>query len=359
MAFVVYHGQPSFVCSATVVSTNVVLTAGHCLVDTTTGAPYPPSGFEVTTGVLDPTEAAGQVSGVSRTIVYPGFSGSTLDGDAGLLVLSTPANAPPVRLATAAESDLYQPGTEAAIAGWGETQYDAQQLPGTLQWARTVVQSAAYCQQQAGLFDAAKLCAVGAPSFSTATCFGDSGGPLIAYQNSEAVEIGIISTGPSDCATTLPDAFTRADLISPWTAGWIAAVVPVASPPAPQTGSVTSRPSTRVRRRLTSRTAASYARQALSGVFGGKLSHGRRYHAQCSRSASAGVTCAVRWGYGPELYRGTVSVSYQIAAGGTRWAAAYRVSIENKRCGVMARGRRSCLARVVHGTWKGVGPGRS
>ena len=77
MAFVAYFdasGNPEFVCSGTVVAPNVVLTAGHCAVDETTGVPLDPSGYVVVTNSVDWTDAAQrQLGTVSRVIVNPAY----------------------------------------------------------------------------------------------------------------------------------------------------------------------------------------------------------------------------------------------------------------------------------------------
>jgi secreted trypsin-like serine protease len=356
MAFVIYSGTPSFACSGTVISPNVILTAGHCVVDQATGVAYPPGGYQVITGTLDATDvAAGQLSGVSRTIVYPGFDRSTVDGDAGLLVLSTPTRAPAIRLATPADIGLSQPGTGGLIAGWGETQYGAARLPAVLQWGTTVVQSAAYCQQFAGLYDTLKLCATDAPSFSHSTCFGDSGGPLVALGNAgEPVEIGITSTGASDCATAVPNVFTRADLISSWTAGWIAAVaLPPATPPPTTSPSNPGAPPppTRQLPTMTPSNAASYTRQTLQGVFGRKFTSGQHYQAQCSRQAPARFRCRVAWAYGQNKYRGSVTVSYALIGGHAKWSDNYRVSAIADHCNSYSSYPKSCKVHVAHGSW--------
>ena len=267
MAFVVYSdGASSFVCSGTVISPNVVMTAGHCVDDETTGVANAPGGYAVVTGSVDWTDASTrQVSAVSRTISYPAFNLSTLDGDVGLLVLSTPTTAPAIRLATSADTALIQQGTAAAIAGWGLTAANGQP-PDWLQWSITAVQSSTYCQQFAGGYDASKLCAIDPPSFSTGTCQGDSGGPLVAVDSAnKLVEIGLTSSGPVGCATTLPDVFTRVDPLSSWAAGWIAAVAP-APPPPPSSAPAPPVPTV-------SPPPASPA--ALSGAYRGSTRQGR------------------------------------------------------------------------------------
>lgn len=226
-------------CTGTVLSSNVVLTAAHCAENVSTGVLDPASGFEVATGRLDIEDSStGAVSAVGQVIVHPGFNPSTMDGgDAALLVLTTPTTAPPIALANGSQTGLWEPGTEVEMAGWGLTDgSNPDSLPAQLQWATTVTQTTSYCANEAPLiaasFDAGdQLCVVDAPYYDTSACHGDSGGPLIAeYSTDEPIEVGITSFGPGDCDTSLPNFFTRADAISSWAAGWVAAVAP---PPTP------------------------------------------------------------------------------------------------------------------------------
>ncbi len=227
-------------CTGTVVSTNVILTAGHCAEDTTTGSLDPSGGYRVVTGSQDWADTSTrQVSGVSQVIVYPGYNPATGQGDAALLVLSTPTTAPAIPLATASDLGLLAPGTLSTISGWGETVGgDSNSTPTALQWAVTVVQSSTACAGaiSPNPFDpSTQVCAINYPSEDTGTCFGDSGGPLLANdlsgQNGQPTEIGITSSGFGQCDTTLPDIFTRVDAISPWANGWITAVKPAPPPP--------------------------------------------------------------------------------------------------------------------------------
>jgi secreted trypsin-like serine protease len=227
------QGPDNESCTGTVVSANVILTAGHCAENTTTATVSPPSGYTVVTGSLDWTDASTRdVSGVSRVIVYPGFNPETVQGDAALLVLSTPTTAPPLPLATASDAGLLAPGTLGTITGWGETVAgDVNSLPAALRWAPTVVQSTAYCNQNVSAFDpATQICAINTANDDTSTCFGDSGGPLLANdlagQNGNPTEIGIASEVEGECDTTFPDIFARVDAISSWADGVIAAVAP-------------------------------------------------------------------------------------------------------------------------------------
>jgi len=234
-------GGGYYLCTGTIVAPNVVLTAGHCAVDESTMTVYPPQQYGVVTGSLDWTDAATrQLRPVSRVVVYPGFlkiAGSNgelyADGDAALLQLEIPTAAPAMPLASdPGDSGLYASGTAAAIAGWGLTSAGGS-TPDQLQWAITVVQSSTYCTQQANddfgaLFDSFdQTCAIDAPTDAAGTCQGDSGGPLVAASaDGGIVQIGITSWAQASCSTTVPDFFTRTDVLSAWITRWLAAMAP-------------------------------------------------------------------------------------------------------------------------------------
>ena len=237
-------------CSGSVVAPNLVLTAAHCAVNVATMKKWPVAAFTVRTGSLSSSVARSQVSGVIRSVTWPGFrqltsaGGRTGDGDAALLELGVPTTAPAIALASdPGDADLYDGGTVAAIAGWGLTEAFGPYPPTHLQWATTLVQDASYCAQQAdsvlrASFDAVdQTCALDTPSDGTGTCSGDSGGPLVASDPAGGlVQIGITNWGADLCSTYQPDFFERTDVLSSWIQRWIARV----APPSSATGAATA-----------------------------------------------------------------------------------------------------------------------
>ncbi len=265
-----------YLCTGTVLSSNVVLTAGHCAEDETTGALEPTAGFHVVTGRLDWSDTSiGQVSGVSQVIVNPGYDPTTHVDDAALLVLSTPTTAPAITLANGSDASLWQPPTRVAIAGWGLTDgSDPDSIPTQLQWATTVTQPASYCELQASLGGIGfnpdlQLCTVNAPTYDTGTCNGDSGGPVLGnYWGTQPVEVGITSLVPSGCTTGQADFFTRADAISAWAANWVNDVAPGPIPtPTPTPAAPPSEP--------------------LAGIYTGQTSQHRQLKLQVSPAQTA------------------------------------------------------------------------
>jgi secreted trypsin-like serine protease len=220
-------GNLVFICSGTLVSSNLVLTAGHCTVNETTGALNRASGYRVVTGTVDWAQPPRTISRVSKVRVDPNYDPKGPKHDAGLLVLSSPVSHPAVALW---HSGPINGGTPAEIAGWGETSVGSGP-PNRLRWASTVVQSASYCDHAAGsnfTFDpASMLCSLDTPSDRTGACSGDSGGPLLARQSGGTMmEVGVTSVGPANCGTHRGDYFTAVRPMYPWVSSQIKAFAP-------------------------------------------------------------------------------------------------------------------------------------
>jgi V8-like Glu-specific endopeptidase len=366
MAFIAYFdagGNPVFNCTGTVVAPNVVLTAGHCGVDDTTGAPLDPAGFAVVTGSVDWTNTdQRQVSPVSQVIVNPSWDPVSDTFDAALLVLSKPTAAPAIPLAANADAYLEQAGTPAYIAGWGDT--DSTPLPAVLQWASTVVQDPAYCSQFDPYFDSSsELCAVNPPDYLTGTCNGDSGGPLAAFDASnQLVEIGITTHGPADCNTYTADDFASVIPLDSWVAGWIQTVGSTPPPPAPPAPAPAAPPTAAPPRShaarpaqlptLTLADATRYVRQTLTGALGQRAKPAHGYKAKCSRKSSTRFTCGVQFWHGPNDYYGSVTV-YLVNGphGVTRWTDTYTIHWVNDRCYFHSGHPQRCTVHTRRGTW--------
>jgi trypsin len=245
LAYVVdIQGKYVYQCTGTVVAPTLILTAGHCAENMTTGAVNKPSGYRVVTGAVDPTMPGASVSTVLGVIVYPGLVRRVDNGDAALLVLSTPTAAPAIRLATTSEMGHLQAGSSAVMAGWGITSF-AQKLPTErLQSAATVVQGHRWCTTNAPPFYAkSELCTITPPRYATGACAGDSGGPLFTQPptGGEPVQIGIAVHVYGRCSTRHPSVFASVGSISSWVHTWIDAYkLPPPPPPSTSTPSLPS-----------------------------------------------------------------------------------------------------------------------
>jgi secreted trypsin-like serine protease len=359
MAFVLHldsAGNWDFLCSGTLVSPNVVLTAGHCAVDDTSGAPLDPSGFGVVTGAVDWTDATDRhISTVSQVLVSPSYDPSGPGHDAALLVLSSAVSGQTIPLWG---TGSVAAGTRAWIAGWGDT-YDEQSDPQTvLQWAPTTVQSTTFCGRPflAGYpYDASSdLCALNPPSYDTATCEGDSGGPLLAKDASgNLLEIGLTSVGPADCDTQTPDYYTAIKPIASWVQSEVAAAAGSGqAPPATGQGSASAAPAPASTPAMTLSDARSYVRQTLVHLFGGSYRRAHAVKLSCARMSSIRVRCAFTFRSGPNDYWGNVTPYYYTAQNGeTYWDSKYKTNRVNDHCYFDTLHRTNCATHPRSGSW--------
>jgi secreted trypsin-like serine protease len=234
MAFVAnVEDEGVTICSGSVLSPWVVLTAAHCLF-TPSGSLSAPDGFRVVTGVVDWTDPARQLSGVARTIPFPRYKPHSRDGfgDVALLVLSEPTTVPRVRLATGKNSGLLRTGARALIAGWGQTDPEQEEPTFALQWTRMRLEGERNCE---GFFG--RICAIDFPDGRSGACHGDSGGPLLGRtkRGHKLIQIGIVQGGFGACSTRRPSIYMRADVIARWVNTRVRKInrAIAANPPAP------------------------------------------------------------------------------------------------------------------------------
>lgn len=348
----VTEGQYTESCTGTVISSDLVLTAGHCVANETTGAFNDPSQYTVTTGTEDLADPARQVSGVTQ-LFLDGYVPSTDDRDVGILELATPTTAPAIQLATSSAS-LYA-GDEVVIAGWGLTDPSDQSIPDQLQYASTVVQSPGFCATHGGsnfAFDAAtELCTLDPPYYDDSICFGDSGGPVIANdlqgEPGTPTEIGVIDSTINNCSTTSPDYYARIDSFLPWADQLIASLTPPATTDATQT-------STKSRTQLGTFPVAdgkADARTVLQGVFRQRFHHGTQISLKCARDSKIRISCDASWLYGPNEYYGAVTTYLERDKGKVVWTDRYIIRSVNYHCYWHTDHRTSCPVARRAGTF--------
>ncbi|KAF5286945.1 hypothetical protein FQR65_LT12404 [Abscondita terminalis] len=190
-AYAKYH-----ICGASILSSNVVLTAAHCT-DGNSAADFT---FRAGTNIV---QQGGVVIKAAELYQHSGFSYWTLDYDVSVLkleqdfVLGTTINVIPIQGINEEPAD----GTAAVVTGWGALG-EASGSPTKLQKVTVNRVSTSDCNNIYGRITDRMIC-FAAPGKDS--CQGDSGGPLVV----EGKQVGIVSWGTGCARPNYPGVYTK------------------------------------------------------------------------------------------------------------------------------------------------------
>ncbi len=182
-------------CTGSLVDSNSVITAAHCLTQPKT----PTEDLSVTVGktVLS-NDDQGVIRPAATQAIHPDYG--TPCGtchDVGIINFNEPVAYEPILFGSDA---LETPGRPVIIAGWGSVDRYGTNYPDRLQFAGVPIvgDGPANNAYAPGAYIKALHVAAGRPDADT--CAGDSGGPLFDNTSAGFRLIGITSWGPDPCA---------------------------------------------------------------------------------------------------------------------------------------------------------------
>lgn len=198
--YVVYLTTPDGFqfCGGTLVDDDKVVTTAHCAVD------RKPADVTVVAGREDKRSGVGTTSAVAGIWVDPAFSDVRTGSDVAVLTLARRLPYPTIDVAGAADADVYRPGAEATILGWGRTA-EGGAASRFLRAARVPIMADADCAASYPDYQADSMTCAGLPRGGVDTCQGDSGGPLIV----DGKLAGITSWGEGCAEAGRPGVYTR------------------------------------------------------------------------------------------------------------------------------------------------------
>jgi secreted trypsin-like serine protease len=196
-------------CGGSLISSTLVLTAAHCVVDRQANR------LDVLAGTHTLAQnGSGTRVHVSAKHVHPGYNPRTSGNDIAVLQLATSVPYDTIPIVQAGQGALWDPGTVATVTGWGDRDRRdcCTNFPANLYEVDVPILSNPQCTNAygSGYIRTKMLCAGDLNNGGEDSCQGDSGGPLFVPDGGSGVmQVGVVSFGVGCARRQFPGVYTR------------------------------------------------------------------------------------------------------------------------------------------------------
>uniref|UniRef100_A0A8C5LCV7 Enteropeptidase n=1 Tax=Jaculus jaculus TaxID=51337 RepID=A0A8C5LCV7_JACJA len=211
-----YRGRQ--VCGASLVSTDWLVSAAHCVYGRNLEPPLWTAilGLHVSSNLTSP-QVVTRV--IDQIVINPHYNKRRKDSDIAMMHLEFKVNytdyIQPICLPE--ENQVFLPGSNCSIAGWGRVVNQAGPTADILQEADVPLLSNEKCQHQMTEYNITEnmICA-GYDKGGIDSCQGDSGGPLMCQENNRWFLVGVTSFGYQCAQPNHPGVYVRVPRFTEW-----------------------------------------------------------------------------------------------------------------------------------------------